>query len=148
MADVDLASFVRDIPDFPKPGIGFKDITPVLASAEALNAAVTQLADLARPLKPDVVVGAEARGFLLGAALARELAPASSWPASPASCRTDGACRVPARVRDRRLELHSDAVAQGAASWSTTTCWRPAARRARSASWSSNWTASSSAARS
>ena len=48
MADVDLSSFVRDIPDFPKPGIAFKDITPVLASAEALDAAVTQLADLAQ----------------------------------------------------------------------------------------------------
>ncbi|MCW2994195.1 MAG: adenine phosphoribosyltransferase, partial [Conexibacter sp.] len=67
---VDLASFVRDIPDFPKPGIVFKDITPVLASAEALDAAVTGLADFARPLDVDVVVGAEARGFLLGAALA------------------------------------------------------------------------------
>src|SRR3712207_9105443 len=58
---------------FPKPGIVFKDITPVLSDAGALDAAVRQLADQARELDVDVVIGAEARGFLLGPALAREL---------------------------------------------------------------------------
>jgi adenine phosphoribosyltransferase len=70
---VDLDALVRDIPDFPKPGIVFKDITPVLASPAGLDAAVTGLADLARDLRVDVVIGAEARGFLLGPAVAREL---------------------------------------------------------------------------
>src|ERR1700761_2393415 len=72
-AAMDLGSFIRDIPDFPKPGIVFKDITPLMADAGALDAAVTALADYARPLEVDVIVAAEARGFLLGAAVAREL---------------------------------------------------------------------------
>ena len=72
-ANVDLASHIRDIPDFPKPGILFKDITPLLLDADALSQAVTELADWARPLEVDFVVAAEARGFILGAAIAREL---------------------------------------------------------------------------
>ena len=70
---MNLASFIRDIPDFPKPGIVFKDITPLLLDAGALDAAVSGLADWARPLSVDFVVAAEARGFILGAAVAREL---------------------------------------------------------------------------
>src|SRR3954469_15005158 len=69
---VDLRALVREIPDFPQPGIGFKDITPVLADPAGLDAAVTGLCALAPP-DVDVVIGAEARGFLLGPALAREL---------------------------------------------------------------------------
>lgn len=68
--DLDLRERVRDIPDFPKPGIIFKDIMPLLAEPAALKSAVDQLAAWARPLKPDLILGAEARGFVLGAALA------------------------------------------------------------------------------
>ena len=68
-----LRNLVRDIPGFPQPGIIFKDITPLLASPQGLAQAVRGLAALARPLEPEVVIGAEARGFLLGPALAREL---------------------------------------------------------------------------
>ncbi len=70
---MDLREYIRDIADFPNPGIGFRDITPLMADAGALDEAVRRLADAARPLRPDVVIAAEARGFLLGAALAREL---------------------------------------------------------------------------
>jgi adenine phosphoribosyltransferase len=70
---MNLASYIRDIPDFPKAGIVFKDITPLLLDPAALDAAVAGLADWARPLDVDLVVAAEARGFILGAALAREL---------------------------------------------------------------------------
>jgi adenine phosphoribosyltransferase len=70
---VDLRAFVRDIPDFPKPGIVFKDITPLLLNPAALDAAVMGLAEFARPLEIDLVVAAEARGFIFGGALAREL---------------------------------------------------------------------------
>jgi adenine phosphoribosyltransferase len=70
---VALRGFIRDIPDFPKPGIVFKDITPLLLDPGALDAAVLALAEWARPLQVDLVVAAEARGFILGAALAREL---------------------------------------------------------------------------
>jgi adenine phosphoribosyltransferase len=70
---VELASLVRDVPDFPRPGIVFKDVMPLLADAEALRAAVDGLAEFAAPLEPDLVLGAEARGFILGGALACKL---------------------------------------------------------------------------
>jgi adenine phosphoribosyltransferase len=70
---VDFRSFIRDVPDFPKPGIVFKDITPLLLDPGAFDAAVEALAELARPLEADLIVAAEARGFIFGGALAREL---------------------------------------------------------------------------
>jgi adenine phosphoribosyltransferase len=111
----DLGAHIRDIVDFPKPGIVFKDITPLLLDAEALDEAVRQLASWARPLDVDFVVAAEARGFILGAAIAREL----------------GVGFVPARKPGKLphetvsaeyileygvdvLEMHADAVADGA----------------------------------
>jgi adenine phosphoribosyltransferase len=69
----DLASFIRDIPDFPRPGIVFKDIMPLLRDAAALREAVDRIAAFARPLRPDLVLGAESRGFILGGALAYTL---------------------------------------------------------------------------
>src|SRR3954465_13015063 len=111
---VDLASYVRDIPDFPKPGIVFKDITPVLASAEALDAAVTQLADLTRALEVDVVIGAEARGFLLGAALARELGAGFVLARKPGKLPHEtGRAEYALEYGKASLEVHSDAVAAG-----------------------------------
>jgi adenine phosphoribosyltransferase len=68
-----LRARIRDIPNFPKPGIVFKDITPLLLDPVTLDGAVSALAGYASPLKVDVVVAAEARGFILGAALARQL---------------------------------------------------------------------------
>jgi adenine phosphoribosyltransferase len=70
---VDLAAKIRDIPDFPKRGIVFKDIMPLLADDEALHETVERLAEFAEPRQPDLVLGAEARGFILGAALAYRL---------------------------------------------------------------------------
>jgi len=70
---VDLKAKIRDIPDFPQPGIVFKDIMPLLADPAALHEAVEQLAEFAEPRRPDYVLGAEARGFILGAALAYRL---------------------------------------------------------------------------
>ena len=63
-----VARLVRDVPDYPQPGVLFRDITPVLADAEALTTIATELAALAGPA--DVVIGIEARGFLIGAAVA------------------------------------------------------------------------------
>jgi adenine phosphoribosyltransferase len=68
-----LRSIIRDIPDFPKPGIVFKDITPVLRSPAAFRFVILRLADYFRPLKPTAIVSMEARGFLFGIALAYEL---------------------------------------------------------------------------
>jgi adenine phosphoribosyltransferase len=70
---VDLASKIRDIPDFPKRGIVFKDIMPLLADPDGLHETVEKLAEFAEPRKPDLILGAEARGFILGAALAYRL---------------------------------------------------------------------------
>jgi adenine phosphoribosyltransferase len=68
---VDLRDYIRDIPDFPKAGIVFKDITPLLLAPAAFDHAVGLLADHARPLGVDLIVAAEARGFIFGGALAR-----------------------------------------------------------------------------
>lgn len=70
---LDLKKFIRDIPDFPKPGILFRDITPLLANPEALREAVRRLAEPYRHQKIDAVVAAEARGFIFAAPLAIEL---------------------------------------------------------------------------
>lgn len=67
---MDLTSFIRNIPDFPKPGIQFKDITPLLADPAAFKAAVDQLAEHYRADSIDAVSAAEARGFLFAAPLA------------------------------------------------------------------------------
>ena len=65
-----LEDHIQDIPDFPKPGIVFKDITPLFLDPEALRFTVDQLAEYARSREIDYVVSAEARGFVLGAAVA------------------------------------------------------------------------------
>lgn len=70
---MNLARYVRDIPDFPKPGILFRDITPLLAAPEALREAVLRLAEPYRNKGIDLVVAAEARGFIFAAPLALEL---------------------------------------------------------------------------
>ncbi|MGH2856281.1 MAG: adenine phosphoribosyltransferase [Solirubrobacteraceae bacterium] len=115
MASVDLRAFVRDIPDFPSPGILFRDITPLLLNAGALDAAVAGLAALVRELGVDFVVAAEARGFILGAAVARELGTGFVPARRPG--------KLPARTVSARyeleygvnaLELHADALAHGA----------------------------------
>ncbi|MGH3050532.1 MAG: adenine phosphoribosyltransferase [Gaiellaceae bacterium] len=72
MTTVDLRTKIREVPDFPTPGVGFKDITPLLADAAALRQTVGSLADWVRSREPDLVLGPEARGFILGAAIAAE----------------------------------------------------------------------------
>jgi adenine phosphoribosyltransferase len=69
----DLRSLIRDVPDFPKPGILFKDITPLLADREALAEATRAMARPFQQERIDSVVGIESRGFILGAIVAREL---------------------------------------------------------------------------
>jgi adenine phosphoribosyltransferase len=112
---LDLREFIREIPDFPRPGIGFKDITPLLADASALDAAVSQLAALARPRSPEVVIGAEARGFLLGPALARELGAGFVLARKPGKLPDETvSAEYDLEYGKDSLELHSDAVAAGA----------------------------------
>lgn len=70
---MDIKDHIRGIPDFPKPGILFYDISTLLAHAEAWRATVEQLSDLVRPHRPDMLVGIESRGFLVAAPLAYSL---------------------------------------------------------------------------
>ena len=110
----DLRDLIRDIPDFPRPGILFKDITPLLADPAALDAAVGGLAELARPLAPDVVIGAEARGFLLGPALARELGCGFVLARKPGRLPHETVrAEYQLEYGSDALELHADAVAPG-----------------------------------
>src|SRR3546814_12146275 len=69
----DWQTLIRDIPDFPKPGVVFKDITPLLADADGYSAAIDAMAGPWRGVALDAVLGIESRGFILGAALARAL---------------------------------------------------------------------------
>jgi adenine phosphoribosyltransferase len=112
---VDLSSYIRDIPDFPRPGIVFKDITPMLADPGALDTAVKALADLTRELDVEVVIGAEARGFLLGPALARELGAGFVLARKPGKLpRETVSAEYELEYGMDSLELHTDAVAEGA----------------------------------
>lgn len=70
---MDLKSHIRHVPDFPKPGILFYDISTLLAHPEAWRETVSRLADLVRPHRPELLVGIESRGFLAAAPLAYEL---------------------------------------------------------------------------
>jgi adenine phosphoribosyltransferase len=111
----DLRSYIRDIPDFPKPGVVFRDITPLMADGAALDHAVKRLADLARPLEPEVVIGAEARGFLLGPALALALDAGFVLARKPGKLPHETVrAEYELEYGMDALELHSDAVAAGA----------------------------------
>ena len=111
---MNLADYIRDIPDFPKPGIVFKDITPVLADPGALDATIVGLADWARPRGVDTVIGAEARGFLLGPALARELGAGFALARKPGKLPHETIrAEYELEYGTDSLELHTDAISDG-----------------------------------
>jgi adenine phosphoribosyltransferase len=110
----DLRSLIREIPDFPRPGIGFKDITPLMADPGGLEWGVRGLAEHARPLEPEIVVAAEARGFLLGPALALELGAGFVLARKPGKLPYETVrAEYMLEYGEAQLELHSDAVAAG-----------------------------------
>ena len=114
-ARVDLRSRIREIPDFPTPGIGFKDITTLMADAEALDAAVSGLAAAVGGEPIDMVVAAEARGFLLGPALARELGAGFILARKPGKLPHDTVqAEYALEYGTDVLEVHSDALQPGA----------------------------------
>jgi len=111
---VDYAALIRDVPDFPKPGIVFKDIMPLLANAEAFHSAVDELAAWAQPRRPDIVLGAESRGFILGGALAHELEAGFVAARKPGKLPWKTVSVAYAlEYGDAVLELHEDAIAPG-----------------------------------
>jgi adenine phosphoribosyltransferase len=112
---VDLRAFTRDIPDFPRPGIVFKDITPLLLDPRALDDAVVGLARMAEPLEVDLVVAPEARGFILGGALARELGVGFVPARRPGKLPHETVSTEYAlEYGINALEVHADAFAGGA----------------------------------
>jgi adenine phosphoribosyltransferase len=109
-----IRTVVRDVPDFPKPGIVFKDITPVLADARLMTDITQHLAHGWRESAVDVVVGMESRGFIFGAPLAMALGAAFAPARKPG--------KLPYRTLrehyaleygEATLELHEDAVRPG-----------------------------------
>jgi adenine phosphoribosyltransferase len=112
---VDLSKLIRDIPDFPKPGIVFKDITPLLADPGAFSEAIRRFTEFYRDKPIDAIAAAEARGFLFAAPLALQL----SKPLIP--LRKPG--KLPYRTYslkydleygEAELQMHTDSIARGA----------------------------------
>jgi adenine phosphoribosyltransferase len=109
-----LRALVGDVPDFPRQGILFRDISPLLADPQALREAVAALAQLSRPLAVDVVIAAEARGFLLGPALALELGAGFALARKPGRLpRETVSATYALEYGDDALELHTDAIRPG-----------------------------------
>jgi adenine phosphoribosyltransferase len=112
---IDLRSKIREVDDFPTPGVGFKDFTPLLADAEALRATVTELAEWVKAKDCDIVVGAEARGFILGAAIASEAGVGFVPARRPGKLPPETVSVTYAlEYGQNSLELHPDLIPQGA----------------------------------
>ena len=110
-----LEDHIKDIPDFPKPGIVFKDITPLFLDHEALSFAVDQLAEYARSREIDYVISAEARGFVLGAAVAVAADAGFILARKPGKLpREVLSVEYELEYGVDSLEVHSDAVRDGA----------------------------------
>ena len=114
-ANVNLTDYIRSIPDFPKPGILFRDITPLLAAPEAFRLAVVEMANPFRRDKIDVVAAAEARGFIFAAPVALELNAALVPIRKPGKLPYDTqALTYDLEYGTDTLEIHTDAIAPGA----------------------------------
>ncbi|TNE48390.1 MAG: adenine phosphoribosyltransferase [Deltaproteobacteria bacterium] len=111
---LDLNLFVRDVPDFPKPGILFKDITPLLADAEAFGTTIARFVAEFRDQRIDKVVGMESRGFLFGTPLAQALdagfVPVRKPGKLPAETISE---TYSLEYGEDTLEIHKDAIHPG-----------------------------------
>jgi adenine phosphoribosyltransferase len=112
---LDWKSYVREVADFPEPGVGFKDIAPLLQDSVALKAAVDDLAEWTKARTPDLVLGAEARGYWLGAAIACcvgcGFVPARRPGKLPPETVT---AKYMLEYGENSLEIAKDAIAHGA----------------------------------
>lgn len=109
-----LGELIRDVPDFPKPGIMFKDFTPLLADPSALALAVEMMANPYRGKRVDLVVGAESRGFIFGTAIAQALSVGFVPIRKPGKLpRSVHGVDYALEYGTDRLEIHSDAMAGG-----------------------------------
>lgn len=115
MAAIDLRTRIREVPDFPEPGVGFKDITPLLLDPAALRQAVAGLAEWTAAREPDLVLGAEARGFLLGAAIALEVGCGFVPARRPGKLPPETVrARYMLEYGENALEVNADAIGHGA----------------------------------
>ena len=111
---IDLREFIRDIPDFPKPGITFKDITPLLGSPAAFRASIDALADRFKDAGIDTIAAAEARGFIFGAPLALRLDTGFVPIRKPGKLPyATVALEYALEYGTDRLEVHTDAFTPG-----------------------------------
>jgi adenine phosphoribosyltransferase len=112
--ELDLKALIRDIPDFPRAGILFRDITPLLADPEALSEAIERLAGPFVGQGIDIVAAVEARGFIFGSAVAKALnagfVPIRKSGKLP--CRTESICYGLEYGQDK-VEMHVDAIKPG-----------------------------------
>ena len=112
---MDLRDYITDIPNYPREGIVFKDLTPLLLDPGALRQAVDELADYARPRGVDLVVSAEARGFMLGGAVAAHIGAGFIPARKPGKLpREVNSVEYVLEYGVDALEVHKDALAGGA----------------------------------
>ena len=112
---IDLKTKIREVPDFPEPGIGFKDIAPLLGDPVALRQAVAELADWTAERKPDLVLGAEARGFWLGAAIACKVGCGFVPARRPGKLPPETvSARYALEYGENALEVNADSISEGA----------------------------------
>jgi len=116
--DLDLDQYIRAIPDFPKPGILFRDITPMLGHPEAFRETISRMADLIRDPKVDALIAAEARGFIFAAPLAIELGAAFVPVRKPGKLPYEKhSYSYDLEYGSDTLEMHIDALKPGARVW-------------------------------
>jgi adenine phosphoribosyltransferase len=115
MSELDLASLIRDVPDFPTEGIMFKDVMPLIADPVAFRETIDRLAAWAGPRTPDVILGAEARGFIFGGALAYALGCGFVTARKPGKLPWETIeARYALEYGTDALEVHVDAFKRGA----------------------------------
>ena len=114
MSKLDLREYIRDVPDFPKPGIMFRDITPLLASPEAFGQVIDTFAERYQDARVDAVLAAEARGFIFAAPLALKLGASFVPVRKPGKLPFKKmAFEYDLEYGSDRLEMHVDAVKEG-----------------------------------
>lgn len=114
MALQDIKALIRDVPDFPKPGIVFKDITPLLANPRGLSEAVDHLAEAVEDLGADDILAIESRGFIFGAALAQKMGlPMHLVRKRGRLPRETISVRYELEYGFDHLEVHTDAIEPG-----------------------------------
>jgi adenine phosphoribosyltransferase len=112
---LDLRALVREVPDFPTPGVGFKDVTPLLADPAGLRETVRRLSDWVKERDADLVLGAEARGFWVGSAIAVEAGVGFIPARRPGKLPPETvSARYVLEYGENSLELHPDLITPGA----------------------------------